>query len=296
LVGILSGMSFALFFVSRNMLILACAEYNQDVESVYWGAIGVITSILTIVLPLLAGITITYMESIELGMIGYYIIFSIGVLMLFVSLAFTFSLSEPPAKNAESKLWSDAKVLLKKKSVIFSGLGEMFRGTRDVISGFIFFSLVFYVTQNEAMVGTYSTVMAICKLAGFYIIARYLNLKRAKKFLAIFAIIAAVTPVLLLFYSTSLWALFVVGGMAFALLSFQNGANIICSNAIRGYVECGFLIREIFLTIGRMIGLPILLILSGSSQSVAVALVILGFMQIFTWLMHSRVKFKEVSN
>jgi len=301
LVGALSGASLCFFFVTRNMLILAYAEYDQDVESVYWGSTGMLNSVFTIVLPLLSGLLITFIfDTFGTLMVGYYIVFSFGIAVFLAGLILSFFMPASVARNTDSNLWQDAKVLVRNKSFIFSGLGEMFRGTRDVIGNFIFIALVFHVIQSEAMVGTYNMVVAICKLAGFYLVARYLNLQRAKSLLLAFAIVAAVTPLLLLFFNgeNHLWALFVVGGAAFAVLSFQSAANVIISNAIRGYVECGFFIREIFLTIGRMIGLPLLLVLLNLTPNVVfnvgVAMVILGAMQILAWLMHSWVKFEKV--
>ena len=306
LAGGLSGISMCLFHVSRNMLILACADYDQDVESVYWGSSGMTNSIFTIALPPLAGVIISQIGAFTgYSTIGYYIVFSVGILSFVVAFWLSFRMQSIPPVKGEQNLWADAKILFKKKSVIFSGFGEMFRGVRDIISSFIFVSLVFYITQNETMVGTFTMVMAICQLVGFYIVARYLNLKRAKTFLFAFSIIVTVTPLALLWSAGAgmsahiiLLSLFFVGAMSHAVASFQNGANIICSNAIRGYLECGFLIREIFINVGRMIGLPILLILLGITDNIAlnvgIAMTILGFMQIFMWLMHSRVTFKSI--
>lgn len=294
LAGVLMGISFCFFFVSRNTMILSCADYDQDAEGLYFGSVGITNSIFSLIFPFLVGWFITQMTGIELGTLGYYIVFSIGILMFSLGFVLTFFIPKPKQKNANNNLWQDAKILLRKKSVIFSGLGEMFRGMKDIIGGFIFASLVFYVTQTEFWVGRYATVMAVCQLIGFFIFTRYINLKRAKIFLLIFAITVIVTPFLLL-YSTNLWALFIVGGAAFIVHSFQNAANIISSNALRGYTECGFLIREVFLTFGRMIGFSILLYLSDSPQNVAIALLILGAMQMLMWFFHSRVKFKDIS-
>ena len=214
LIGILQGMSFSLFFVSRNTLILSCADYDNDVESVYWGSIGITNSLFSLVFPFLAGQFISAMDLISLGTIGYYIVFSTGILIFLVGFALTFFMPKPKPRNTESKLWQDMKILIRKKSVIFSGLGEMFRGTKDIIGGFIFASLVFYITQTEAWVGTFATAMAICQLIGFLIFTRYINLNRAKNFLLIFALTVMTTPFLLLF-NANLWVLFAVGGASF---------------------------------------------------------------------------------
>jgi len=292
LAGMLMGISFCFFFVSRNTMILSCAEYDQDAEGVYLGSVGITNSVFSLVFPFLSGMFITQMGIINLSLTAYYIIFSLGILLFSTGFIMTFFIAEPkPKNNNNNKLWQDAKILFKKKSFIFSGLGEMFRGTKDIIGGFIFGSLVFYVTRTEAWVGTYATVMAVCQLIGFLIFTRYINLKRAKNFLLFYALTVIITPFLLL-YSVNLWALFIVGGAALLVNSFQSAANMICSNALRGYTECGYFIREIFLLTGRMIGLSILLFFSTSAESVAIALLILGGMQFFMWLMHSQVKFK----
>jgi len=259
--GTLSGISFTFFFVSRNTMILSYADYNQDVESVYLGSMGTTNSIFAFVFPVLAGIFITSMTGINLSMTGYYVIFSAGILLYLTGFIMTFFIPKPTPKNTNSKLWADVRILLRKKAVIFSGFGELFRGMLDVIAGFIFAMLVFEVTRTEAWVGTFGMVMAVCQFIGFFVFTRYTNLKRAKNFLLIFALTAAITPWLFL-TGVQLWTLFMVGGAAFLAQSFQNSANVICSNAIDGYVEGGFLIREIFIITGRMIGLTILFFLS----------------------------------
>ncbi|MCL2838243.1 MAG: hypothetical protein FWE04_04140 [Oscillospiraceae bacterium] len=298
LAGALAGISTTLFFVSRNMIILVCADYDQDAESVYWGAAGILNSVLVITLPVLAGLVIQFgriqLSHIFDGMLGYYITFSLGILAFLVALAFSFRVPVLPAKHSDTNIWQDVKVLLRKKSVIYSGLGEFFRGMKDTASGFILVTLLFSSTGSEAWVGTFTMVMATCQLIGFCITARYLNLKRTKNFLLAFALTVSITPLLLLL-GVELWTLFVVGGAGFLVISFQNAANVICSNAIRGYVESGFMIRELFLNVGRVFGLTFLLFMSQSESFVTIAIITLGSTQLFMWLAHSQVKFKQVT-
>jgi len=298
LAGFLAGTSATFFFVSRNMIILVCADYDQDAESVYFGAAGILNSVLVITLPILAGLVIqfgrTELSHIFDGMLGYYITFSIGILSFLVAFMFSFAVPKLPVKHSDTNIWQDVKVLLKKKSVIYSGLGEFFRGMKDTASGFILVILLFEISRSEALVGTFTMVMAACQLIGFCITARYLNLKRTKSFLLAFALTVSIAPLLLLF-GVELWTLFIVGGAGFVVVSFQNAANVICSNAIRGYVESGFMIRELFLNIGRVFGLTFLLFMSQSEFLVIIAIITLGFTQIFMWLAHSQVKFKQVT-
>jgi YQGE family putative transporter len=285
LAGIIIGLSGALYYVTANVIILSYSNHDPHMQNKYVGTSMVTVTLTSIVMPFITGMVIQW-----LGNWGYYTVFIIALTLS--GTAFVLSFKMPPAERNPNtqKLFAALFSMLKERNLMYVMYAEFFHGLREGCVGFIFYLMFFIITPMEGVVGMFNSTMALIQSTGFYYITRRLNPQNAMTVFKVFVLSVTLSSLVFLL-EINLYTIVFAGAVAYFFISFGNGSSLyIISDAIKGNIAAGFVLREVFFSTGRAVGLIFLLLMSGSIKSIGYALIALAATQVICMLFFSRVK------
>lgn len=263
LMGLLQGSGAAFYWICYFYLY---TEYttnnNRDVSGSF---IALLTSLSQVTVPLLSGFIISRF----LGFTGYIIVFSLAFLGMLFAASFSATLApvEPAfVMGSRPKHGKTLKLILTDRRYLRGFLAEGSKGVRDGVFQFFLNVILYKLVRNELLVGFNSFFSAFLSLLGIWVMSKVL-----KPGLRIRAMTAAVTILSffgLIFafrmHAFTVILLNVVNAGVYPFFNYSE-TNIFLHllQKMPYTAECQpefFGFREVFLGLGRCLGLSMLLL------------------------------------
>ncbi|KOP66874.1 MFS transporter [Bacillus sp. FJAT-18019] len=284
--GLLFGVSLGLFWLAFNVVYfeVSSAE-NRD-----WfnGWIGLLGSITGIIGPWLAGWIITLMH----GDRGYRFIFTVSMVIFAVTVVLSFFLRKRPVQSDYH--WLEGLNRLRKGGLWrYAIWGLAVQGLREGVFSFLITLLVFVATDQESKLGQYALITSAVSLVSYWACGKWFKPKFRKTGMLVGSILMLLVIIPLLF--TVNYATLLVLGIGTALvLPLYMMPAISASFDLMGLnqedvekrVEL-VVLRELSLTIGRITGLLVFIVVltfRQDSLTVTLLLLFLGASPIGSWL------------
>ncbi|WP_336245452.1 MULTISPECIES: MFS transporter [Paenibacillus] len=284
--GLLFGVSLGLFWLAFNVVYfeVSSAE-NRD-----WfnGWIGLLGSITGIIGPWLAGWIITMMH----GDQGYRFIFTVSMVIFAVTVVLSFFLRKRPVQSGYH--WLEGLSRLKEGGVWkYAVFGLAVQGIREGVFSFLITLLVFVATDQESKLGQFALITSAVSLVSYWACGKWFKPKFRKTGMLVGSVLMLLVILPLLFavnYTTLLvlgigTSLFIPLYMMPAISASFDLMGVNQEN-VEKRVEL-VVLRELSLTIGRITGLLVfILVLSFRQDTLTVTLLLLflGASPIGSWL------------
>ncbi|PSR21199.1 MAG: MFS transporter [Sulfobacillus acidophilus] len=163
--GLLQGISQGFFWFGANLMTFDTVAPEQRIR--FYGVNSAVGSISGVGGPLLGGALVGLLP----GLHGYLTVFALALLVYAATFAISFSVPPGPALGNEplrlswvlhriQPLWKDAMKTL------------MVRGTREAMMGLAGVYLIYITTHSAWVVGVYSSVSALLRMAGAFAVSR----------------------------------------------------------------------------------------------------------------------------
>ncbi|MGD9677451.1 MAG: MFS transporter [Vulcanibacillus sp.] len=297
LLGILIGIGQGFYWFSFNQLYFEITEPED--RDFFNGWEGLLTSFAGIVAPFLAGIIIIN----RVGFAGYKIIFFVSLIVFLLAILTSFfiykrqSLGGYQITNVIKQTVSDHDW----RSIVIAVSAQ---GGREGLILFLIGLLVYIYSNNEFILGTYSTVVSFVALITYYFVGKFIKRNWRNSSMMIGSIMMAVVVVPLV-VNVNYVTLFIygIGTSIFAPLYFIPLTSKIfdkigeSNNSAKLSGEY-IIIREIGLNLGRIV-ITLIFILSLKKfgvESLKFLLLLSGSLQIVTWYFMKSVVVKKSIN
>ncbi len=294
LLGILLGIGQGFYWYSYNQLYFEITEpENRDV---YNGWNGLLTSFAGIVAPFVSGWIILRQS----GYTGYKIIFFISLIVFLLTIAVSLSLY----KRKSQGNYQLAKVIKESitnkdwRNIIYAVAAQ---GGREGLILFLIGLLVYIYSNNEFIVGTYSTLTSFVALITYYLVGKLIKRKWRNISMMIGSLMMAlvIVPLVINISYTSL-LIYGIGTSIFAPFYFIPLTSIIfdkigeSNNSAKLSGEY-IIIREIGANVGRIIIILIFILFlkTVGKDSLNILLLFSGSLSILTWYFMKSVKINK---
>ncbi|MEC0205389.1 MFS transporter [Paenibacillus lautus] len=284
--GLLFGVSLGLFWLAFNVVYfeVSSAE-NRD-----WfnGWIGLLGSITGIIGPWLAGWIITMMH----GDRGYRFIFTVSMVIFAATVVLSFFLRKRPVQSDYH--WLEGVSRLKEGGVWkYAVLGLAVQGIREGVFSFLITLLVFVATDQESKLGQYALITSAVSLVSYWACGKWFKPKFRKTGMLVGSILMLLV-ILPLLFAVNYTTLLVLGIGTSLFIPLYMMPAISASFDLMGVNEENVekrvelvVLRELSLTVGRITGLLVfILVLSFRQDTLTVTLLLLflGASPIGSWL------------
>lgn len=284
--GLLFGVSLGLFWLAFNVVYfeVSSAE-NRD-----WfnGWIGLLGSITGIIGPWLAGWIITMMH----GDRGYRFIFTVSMVIFAATVVLSFFLRKRPVQSDYH--WLEGVNRLKEGGVWkYAVFGLAVQGIREGVFSFLITLLVFVATDQESKLGQYALITSAVSLVSYWACGKWFKPKFRKTGMLVGSILMLLV-ILPLLFAVNYTTLLVLGIGTSLFIPLYMMPAISASFDLMGVNEENVekrvelvVLRELSLTIGRITGLLVfILVLSFRQDTLTVTLLLLflGASPIGSWL------------
>ncbi|GAB6926812.1 MFS transporter [Paenibacillus sp. JCM 10914] len=293
--GVLFGISLGLFWLAFNVVYFEIS--NASNRDWFNGWLGLLGSFTGIVGPWVAGWVITWMH----GDQGYRFIFTVSLIIFGVSVVFSFFLQKRPVQR--DYRWLEAVERMKKDSIWrHASLGLVFQGLREGVFSFLISVLVFVATGQESKLGQFALITSAVSLVSYWLCGKWFKPSYRKRgmFIGALLVFVVILPLLL---SVNYVTLLILGiGTALFIPLYMMPATSLSFDLMGINEESAKLrvelvvLRELSLTIGRISGLLIfILVLSFRQDSLTVTLLLLllGMAPIGSWIFMRRLFHEE---
>lgn len=174
--GVIQGIALGFYWLAFN--VLAFDLTNPNNRGLFYGLNGLVMSGAGLIGPLISGFVLSQSSALS----GYRIIFSISLMLYFLTAGLSFLLGTyrgsnkyQLAKVMSSMNWNQAwKQFLK---------GNFMFGIREGIFLFIINLLVYISTDSEMSLGWFTALNSILSIGAFYLVGRMMSVKRRGKIL-----------------------------------------------------------------------------------------------------------------
>ncbi|MCY0898357.1 MAG: MFS transporter [Firmicutes bacterium] len=163
--GLFQGISQGFFWFGANLMTFDTVPSDQRIR--FYGINAAVGSVAGIVGPLMGGAVVGLLP----GLVGYLMVFAIALAVYAMTFGVSFSVPPGPPLGRERlslsfslhrlvPLWKEAMETL------------MVRGTREAMSGLAGVFLVYIATRSAWLVGVYSSISALMRMAGALWVSR----------------------------------------------------------------------------------------------------------------------------
>lgn len=284
--AVLSGAAGAFYWSGHNALVLGYT--NRQNRDVGISILGMISGIITLLVPVIAGFVISGMP----GIWGYRVMFGMGMLAVAVQVYFSFRLAPLPQRGKKRSYFGLALQLIRQRSAYrLMLLYEVFRGCRDGVFAFILNMLLFEIITNEGLTGVNTFLTGIMAILGSYVYGKLVTPDKRTRFMVL-------STTVLLLTGSILYAAMNVGTLMFFTVVnafFQLFFINICNNSTydltshsRTARRCSsemYAIREIALATGRLIGLGVMSAFPATQFGYVTVMLLLTALQYVTALL-----------
>ncbi|MFD1135755.1 MFS transporter [Paenibacillus urinalis] len=289
--GLLLGASLGLFWLAFNVVYFEVTD--RDNRDLFNGWVGLIGSFVGIVGPWISGMII----SISVANQGYQYIFMISMLVFGIGVVFSFFLKKRKTEGTYN--WNEPVKQLSERGNPWRWAGPALaaQGIREGVFSFLVNLLVYITTTQEAKLGQFYLITSFVALVSYHVIGKWY--KPAYRYYG--TLVGA--ALLFIFTLPLLWTVnygtLLLQGVGSAIfmplyilpmissvfdLMGTSGENV--SKRVELVV-----LREICLTIGRVVGIVIFIIvleINQSTQTITWLMIILGLSPVLSWFMIRR--------
>ena len=261
LLAVLNGTASAFYWLTYSSYVSAFTVDNR--RDVALAFIGFVNGIITLIMPALTGVII---EKIG-GYLGYIVVFSLSFLVAGVTILLSFRLPKHinPQKNRETYF---KKAL---RNVFVDGcwrcgmLTETIRGFRDGAFAFLLNLLLFETVESESIVGLNTLLVGIGTILSFYVVGKVVNPRNRVKSMLVATIVLLVAAIPLAFVLNPVTIIAFAFVNAFFSTFIANPAGsvvflLVQKKSERESREEYFSIKDMFLAVGRIIGILLLMV------------------------------------
>ena len=276
LAAALTGIGAAFYWVGHNLLVSHyTTKNNRDIGI---AVLGIIQGILTLLVPVISGFVIKWLEK---DNIGYRVMFGIGMISTVLQIYYQRRLAPIEQKKHDSELRLAIKLLRNKLSFKLMMGYELLRGFRDGTFGFILNMLLFEIITDESLVGINTFLTGILSIIGSWAYGRLVKQNLRARYTVVASTILMAACVALFFSRTagmviffsminSFWALFITNScnnFTFDVLS-QNETTRKCMAEMLA-------IREGSMALGRVSGLVVVMLFPRNMAGYIYAMLVL---------------------
>ncbi|WP_240647453.1 MFS transporter [Paenibacillus nanensis] len=284
--GVLNGLAIGLFWLAFNVVYFEVTE--PDTRDRYNGWAGLLGSASGILAPWISGLLITSMK----GEKGYRFIFTLSLVIFTISVILSFWLKKRHGEGKYSWFFGVRQLMEKGSSWrrVFPAIAA--QGIREGVFMLLVGLTVYVATRSESKLGTYSLIVSLVSLISFWLIGRLMGrMKREWAMLVGVVMLGAV--ILPLFWQVSYISLLMFGigtslFMPLYIIPMTSRVFDLIGQSEKNAVHREELIvlREAGLTIGRLVGLSVYLIvlpINDSPRAVTWLLLAVGVVPIAGW-------------
>lgn len=284
LVGALQGTSCVFYYVPLNTFLLKYNEGNLDAQGKYFGTFSLVTGIVSMIVPGCAGFVAE-----KFGTIGYSALFlstAIGLLLCYL-----LAIKMPPVEaESAGNVFGGIADCMRNKNVRSGVFAELLRGAFQGNFGTLIVLMFFMVTQSEFLIGLTGLPLSLCGILGSVLTIRFMSEQNSKRIvifstglILLFSILCGIRPAALIIF---------VFWVFFQLLSnpCNSAMDLLVARALKSYPVEGYVCREVFINIGRIIGALIALPLSASLGHMAIGCCLLAAIQCISAFWYCKIR------
>lgn len=290
LIGIIYGISVATIGFPFNMI--KSEQISNQERSRYLGYEVVATESVSLIVPILLGAYITaYSYEVTAGLI---LVFAILKLIL------SFFIQNKNVQTSQINLRKMWQIFVKDENLKKLYLIEFFKGfNRYGVMSLVVSLLMIYQTENDLELGSWTSLFSLFTIISMYLFGKYYHEAQKRKMLEVSAIVTIASFIYIAF-SVNLVSV-VAYNIAYAV--FMNIILNITEKDLFDYANREpfakelnteyFVLRELFLNIGRIVGYSILLVAVGITQNLEMLSILFFIIMIsvlFTILMSWQMK------
>lgn len=290
LIGIIYGISVATIGFPFNMI--KSEQISNQERSRYLGYEVVATESVSLIVPILLGAYITaYSYEVTAGLI---LVFAILKLIL------SFFIQNKNVQTSQINLRKMWQIFVKDENLKKLYLVEFLKGfNRYGVMSLVVSLLMIYQTENDLELGSWTSLFSLFTIISMYLFGKYYHEAQKRKMLEVSAIVTIASFIYIAF-SVNLVSV-VAYNIAYAV--FMNIILNITEKDLFDYANREpfakelnteyFVLRELFLNIGRIVGYSILLVAVGITQNLEMLSILFFIIMIsvlFTILMSWQMK------
>jgi len=287
LVSVISSSGNAFFYTAYTPQILGYTK--DDNRDTAYGAIGLFTTVVSLVLPLMTGFFISAFGDLT----GYKVLFILSSLILLGGLGASYRLMPLPNQTGvrKSQLRATAKRFFRNKALMQSMGVTMLDSIRTSGSGYFITLLIFELLQKEAVMGMLTAVTAVLSMAVNVAYGRFVTAGNRGRGMLFGSVGALLAVCIVCLYRTA------TGYVVYSLLGCLVGV-FMGNPVITGYMSVVqhdpvlaqnggevHALREFFYASGRVLGLLPVFFLPDPAQAAPLMMVLLSALQIPASLM-----------
>jgi YQGE family putative transporter len=284
-IAILNSIAGGFYFITLGIFMSNFTdETNSDLSLSFT---FLYSSVISLAIPALSG----YVISLFSDKTGYYLIVIIAFLITILTIYLAFRISQVKYKIKRSYIFYSLRESFINKSLRQIYFANLSFGLREGVFMFFLSVLLFQIVENEALVGINVLATSLIGIITSYISSKKLNSQNRVNFMIIANIILFASG-LILFIKLNIISIFVLSlvnafcnvflvippsTIFFGLLNKSKHSEKINSER--------FLIKDIYLNLGRAIGVVFVMVMPSTNLSYTIAIVILILTQFITvWL------------
>lgn len=287
LVSVISSSGNAFFYTAYTPQILGyTTDDNRDTA---YGAIGLFTTVVSLVLPLMTGFFISAFGDLT----GYKVLFILSSLILVGGVGASYRLMPLPNQTGvrKSQLRVTAKRFFRNNALMQSMGVTMLDSIRTSGSGYFTTLLIFELLQKEAVMGMLTAVTAVLSMAVNVAYGRFVTARNRGRGMLVGSVGALLSVCIVCLYRTA------TGYVVYSLLGCLVGV-FMGNPVITGYMSVVqhdpvlaqnggevHALREFFYASGRVLGLLPVFFLPDPAQAAPLMMVLLSALQIPASLM-----------
>lgn len=284
--GILSGIAMGLFWLAFNVVYFEVTE--PDTRDRYNGWAGLLGSAAGILAPWISGLIITFMQ----GEKGYRVIFMISLVIFAIGVVLSFWLKKRHGEGTYE--WTLGFKQLTEKGNPWRRLVPALaaQGVREGVFGFLVGLTVYVATRAESKLGLYSLITSLVALISFGIAGKLMS-KLRLTWSMLTGVVMITLVILPLFWQVSYMTLLLFGiGASLFIPLYMIPMTTKVFDVIGRSEESAvhreefIVLREMGLTLGRLLGLIAFLIVipnNDSPRAITWLLLAVGIVPIAGW-------------
>lgn len=284
--AILAGLGGAFYWSGHNTLVTHyTSAWDRDVGI---SILCVIQGGATLFVPILSGAVISFFYNL-LGSVdtGYRVMFGAGMLTTVFQVLYQRRLKPVEQAGRQSEIRLAVRLFRDSLTYRYTVCAEILRGFREGAFGFILNMILFELITSESLVGFNALLTGIASILGAWAYGKLVTPSSRMRYTLVAVTMVFLGCVLMLFFQkAAVVMLYAVINAFFALFILNIASNttfdvFMQDETARRCLTESLAIREICLTVGRILGLMLFMAFPATLTGELCALLILSFSQYF---------------
>lgn len=283
LLGIINAVASGFYWQGYNELVKITTD--DGIFDKVVSIIGLGSSVVNLIVPVMSGFVISKF----VGRSGYTVIFGISLLFSIYTTYLTVRIGNIKIEGS-SNLHGVYRYIFTNRNVLRIYISEIFRGIKN-LSFPLFLSIIFFkFVTNEALLGVNTTLCGFISILSFIAEGRIIRQHNRLKSIFISTVFSILISLPLLFCINPV-ILFMLAMLNAAISAFLDNPAVGVFYNMLGSPKQGIAfsqllsVREIFFAAGRVIGLVMLILFSGSDMMFAAFAIIVNGATFIMWFL-----------